>query len=93
MNFSEKEILAEIDSAFIGEPGPFFPGKKNQKDIHYNFFLDLEHGYCNTASSRIHLYADEENWAVVFEKGGYQNRAPSVEVELYYVGNCIEYIL
>ncbi|MEL6972088.1 MAG: hypothetical protein AAFO02_18115, partial [Bacteroidota bacterium] len=30
---------------------------------------------------------------VVFEKGGYQNRASSVEVELYYVGNCIEYIL
>jgi hypothetical protein len=50
--------------------------------------LDLEHGYCNTAGNRIHLYADYDRWAVVFEKCGYNNRGGSADIELNYVGNC-----
>src|SRR6185369_644924 len=61
------------------------------KDIKYNFFLDLEHGYCETAGNRIHLYADRSKWAVVFEKSGYFNRGYRAEIELNFVGNCIHY--
>lgn len=90
MNYSEKEILKELDLACIGIESTNFPkGKKG--DISYNFFLDLEHGYCNTAGNRIHLYADDSRWAVVLEKSGYQNRGDSVEIELNYIGNCIDY--
>lgn len=92
MNFDELEILEELDLSFFMTPGKFYPSE-NSNVIQYNFFLDLEHGYCETAGSRIHLYADSTRWAVVFEKSGYQNRGFSAEIELYYIGNCIEYTI
>lgn len=87
---TEYEILSELDLAFKGTPSGYYP-KGRPQDIKYNFFLDLEHGYCETAGNLIHLYADATRWAVVFEKSGYQNRGGSAEIELNYVGNCIEY--
>ncbi|MNK35253.1 hypothetical protein D3C87_537740 [compost metagenome] len=90
MKYSETEIFRLLDLAFIGEINEFYP-TGNSEDIKYNFFLDLEHGYCETAGSKIHLYADEQNWAIVFEKSGYFNRAERAEIELNYIGNCIEY--
>lgn len=88
--FTEKKILHELDLAFKGIPGEYFPEARPQ-DVRYNFFLDLEHGYCETAGNRIHLYADDARWAIVFEKSGYQKRGSSVEIELNYIGNCIQY--
>jgi hypothetical protein len=88
--FTEKEILHQLDLAFDGIPSEYYP-KGRPQDIKYNFFLDLEHGYCETAGNRIHLYADATRWAVVFEKSGYQNRSTSAQIELDYVGNCIDY--
>ncbi len=90
MAFDEKEILGELDLAFNGTPSKYFPAGQPE-DIKYNFFLDLEHGYCETAGNRIHLYADSTRWVIVFEKSGYQNRGTSAEIELDYVGNCIDY--
>jgi len=55
----------------------------------YNFFLDLEHGYFHTAGSRINLFADENRWAIVFEKSGFGNRSGRAEIELNYFGNCL----
>lgn len=90
MKFTETEILEQFDLAFNGTPNEFYPSAGN-RDIKYNFFLDLEHGYFQTAGSKIHLYSDAERWAVVFEKSGYQNRGGAAEIELDYVGNCIDY--
>jgi hypothetical protein len=90
MPYTEKEILEELNLAFSGLPGHYYPaGKPN--DIRYNFFLDLENGYCKTASSRIHLYANADQWAIVFEKAGYQKRGYCADIELIYIGNCISY--
>jgi len=55
----------------------------------FNFFLNLEHGYFYTAGSRINLYADENKWAIVFEKSGFGNRSGRAEIELNYYGNCL----
>jgi len=55
----------------------------------YEFFLDLEHGYFYTASSRINLFADENRWAIVFEKSAFGNRTGRAEIELNYFGNCL----
>jgi hypothetical protein len=88
--FTENEILEQLDLAFQGIPNQYYPSGRPQ-DIKYAFFLDLEHGYCETAGSRIHLYADSTRWAIVFEKSGYQNRGFLAEIELNYVGNCINY--
>jgi hypothetical protein len=90
MTFTETEILEQLDLAFNETPSKYYPAGRPQ-DIKYNFFLDLEHGYCETAGSRIHLYADSIRWVIVFEKNGYQNRGTSAEIELNYVGNCIDY--
>jgi hypothetical protein len=88
--FTEHEILEQLDLAFNGTPSEYYPAVRPQ-DIKYNFFLDLEHGYCEIAGSRIHLYADSERWVIVFEKSGYQNRRTSAEIDLSYIGNCIRY--
>ncbi|MBB3054589.1 DUF7003 family protein [Mucilaginibacter gotjawali] len=88
--YTEDDILKQLDLAFRGVPNDFYP-PGNSGDIKYNFMLDLEHGYCVTAGSRIHLYADKNRWAIVFEKSGYQNRAGDAEIELDYFGNCINY--
>lgn len=90
MSFSESEILEQLDLAFNGIPNNYYPVVRPQ-DIKYNIFLDLQHGYCSTAGNRIHLFADSTKWAIVFEKSGYHNRATSAEIELNYVGNCIDY--
>ncbi|OPC14398.1 hypothetical protein BAY01_08395 [Elizabethkingia miricola] len=90
MAFNEIEILEQLDLAFNGIPSKYYP-KGQPQDIKYNSFLDLEHGYCETAGNRIHLYADTTRWIIVFEKSGYQNRATSAEIELTYIGNCINY--
>ena len=90
MKFTETEILEQLDLAFNGIASEFYPTVRSQ-DIKYNFFLDLEHGYCETAGNKIHLYADAARWAIVFEKSGYQNRGNSAEIELDYIGNCIDY--
>ena len=90
LRYTEKEILEEIDLAFNEIPSLKFPNGK-EGDIKYNGLLDLEHGYFETANSRIHLFADNQNWAIVLEKSGYQNRSNSAEIELNYIGNCIEY--
>jgi ribosomal protein S15P/S13E len=90
MTYTVSDILTKLDLVFKGVHTDDYP-KGNKEDIKYNFFLDLEHGYCETAASRIHLYADKNRWAIVFEKSGYQNRGDRAEIELNYVGNCIDY--
>jgi len=92
IRFAEENVLEELDLAFLDKPGRYFPST-NESTIKYNFFLDLEHGYCESAGSRIHLYADSVNWAVVFEKSGYQNRGGYATIQLDYIGNCIDYII
>lgn len=90
MPYNENDILEQLDLAFNETPSKYYPTGRPE-DIKYNFFLDLEHGYFETAGNRIHLYADSTRWVVVFEKSGYQNRKTSAEIELNYVGNCIDY--
>jgi hypothetical protein len=90
MPFTEEEILKQLDLAFQGIPNEYYP-EGRPDDIKYNFPLDLEHGYCVTAGSKIHLYADKTRWAIVCEKSGYQNRGGDAEIELDYFGNCVSY--
>jgi hypothetical protein len=52
--------------------------------------MHLQHGYFYTANSRLTLYADENRWAIVFEKNGYANRVSCIELELNFFGNCLQ---
>ncbi|MFM2387567.1 MAG: hypothetical protein RL660_2324 [Bacteroidota bacterium] len=87
---NKENILKELDSVFK-EISDTYGGKESHSNIKYNFFLDLEHGYVETAGSKIHLFGDEKNWAIVFEKIGYHNRAFQIQSELNFIGNCINY--
>ncbi len=62
---------------------------EDYKQEKYHFFVDLEHPYFLTASSRLTLYADKNRWAIVFEKSGYANRGFRGEIEFAYFGNCL----
>lgn len=96
--FTEHDVLWQLDSAFsadhkiVDEQEAYKMMRENNSSraLHYTFFLDLEHGYCITAGSKIHLYADSTRWAIVFEKSGYENRAEAAQLELDYFGNCIK---
>lgn len=92
MPFTEEEILNQLDLAFKGIPNEYYP-IGNIDDIKYNFIFDLEHGYFETASSKIHLYADANRWAIICEKAGYRNREGVAVIELNYFGNCIDYTI
>lgn len=89
-NFSESSVLEELNIAYQGDISAYFPQGNNC--IKYNFFLNLEDGYFNTAGNKIHLFADSIRWAIVFEKNGYSNSSGMGEIELIYIGNCIQYI-
>lgn len=56
----------------------------------YHFFIDFEHPYFYPAGSRLTLYADENRWAIVFEKSGYSTGNNCGEIELAYFGNCLK---
>lgn len=76
MNYTKSDILKDFDSN---------GGMANP----YKFFLTLEDPYLNISSAKIHLFADENRWAVVFEKNGYHNRGMSIQKELHFFGNCL----
>lgn len=46
-------------------------------------FMELDHPYFHTANSRLSLFADQENWATVFERSAYSDGSWSLELELW----------
>jgi len=72
--FTQQDILHNLESPDLED---------------YHFFINLEHPYFFTASSRLTLFADKKRWAIVFEKSGYANRGFRGEIELSYFGNCL----
>jgi hypothetical protein len=72
---TRKSIVEYLDNCVIGNP--------------FCFFMDLGHGYFYTANSRLSLFGDGEDWAIVFEKSGYSNRGMRIELELNYFGSTL----
>lgn len=74
-NLTETTILNTLDSSIEGD---------------YNDFIDLGHGYFELANCRLTLFKDENKWAIVFEKIGYNARAGEpVQFVISYFGNCL----
>lgn len=72
---TEESILNTLDSSIIGD---------------YNDFIDLGHGYFELANCRLTLFKDKNEWAIVFEKFGYNARAGQpVQIQINYFGNCL----
>ena len=90
--YTKKDILDHFDPHLALTERHYFPAAAPHARA-WHFWLDLEHGYQVTAGCRIHLYADEDRWAVVAEMRSYANRGFRAELNLYYFGNCIDYPL
>lgn len=73
-SFTQKDILNDLEET-------------DQET--YHFFIDFEHPYFYPAGSRLTLYADENRWAIVFEKSGYSTGNSCGEIELEYFGNSL----
>lgn len=52
-------------------------------------FPDLSHSHFFTMDARLHVYRDEQRWAVVMETVGYNSRSQNVCNILYPFGNCL----
>lgn len=53
-------------------------------------FIDLAHPHVYTANSRLTLYANETQWAIVSEVSGFNQRAYRFYLTLTFLGNCLE---
>lgn len=89
--YDTKDIFKELDFSFRSTPSPHMKIVE-PNTILYNFFLDLEPGFDLVAGSYIHLYADRKNWAIVFENCLYNKNSLSANIELRYIGNCIDFV-
>lgn len=84
----KQDILSELNHVFNSRPGKYFPNSK-EGEMHDHFFPDLEDGYMYVAGSKIHLYALDRLWSVVFEINGYHTRQGESIASLFYFGNCL----
>ena len=74
-NLNKNQILSQLDSSIIGS---------------YNNFVCLEDGYFEIANSRLTIFKNLNEWAIVFEKFGDNPRSSKgVLIETYFFGNCL----
>jgi len=72
---TEKQILTHLD---------------NYKWGYYCQFIDLGHAYSFLIDSRLNVFrGDNDRWAIVAERLGYNPRAGSILLDIYYYGNCL----
>jgi hypothetical protein len=72
---SEESVLKHLDNSIVGD---------------YNDFIDLGHGYFELANCRLTLFKDKDDWAMVFEKFGYNARGGQpVQIQISFFGNCL----
>lgn len=72
---TEDKILAKLDDYKFG---------------YYCQFIDLGHVYSYLIDSRLNIFkSDNERWAIVAERLGYNPRGGGIMLDLYYFGNCL----
>jgi hypothetical protein len=55
----------------------------------YRWFVNLEHPYHFNATAGLHLYADADRWAMVFETVVFGDRAMRIELMVSSFANCL----
>jgi hypothetical protein len=61
----------------------------HSNDNYYCSFVSLGHPYSYLIDARLNLFRADEQWAIVVERLGYNPRGGSIELELFYYGNCL----
>lgn len=73
--YTINSILEDLDES----------GKK-----HYKVFPRYDNEFYNTCSNKIELYADSENWAIVFQELIYNISENCFQINIDYFGNCLK---
>lgn len=72
---TEEEILNTLD---------------NSNDGFYCSFVDLGHVYSYLIDTRLNVFrGDNDRWAIVIERLGYNPRAGAIILDINYYGNCL----
>ena len=72
---TEDQILAKLDDYKLGN---------------YCQFIDLGHVYSYLIDCRLNIFKGEnDNWAIVAERLGFNPRGGTIELDIYYFGNCL----
>jgi len=72
---SENEILRRLDDYKLG---------------YYCQFIDLGHVYSYLIDCRLNIFtSDNDSWAIVAERLGFNPRAGGIMLDIYYFGNCL----
>jgi len=85
--FTDKEILIQFDKIFKRVNEPYIINDQYYEDS----FIDLEDTRLKIHGNKIHLFSNDFYWAAVFELNGYSFSSGFPEINLIYIGNCIEY--
>lgn len=73
---TEQQILSKLDHFRFGP---------------YCQFINLGNTYCYLIDSRLNIFKGEQDeWAIVAERLGYNPRADSIILEICYFGNCLQ---
>ena len=71
-----KDILETLD--YIHKQGYYCP------------FIDLGHPYSYLIDCRLNVFrGEDERWAIVAERLGYNPRGGAILLEIFYFGNCL----
>jgi hypothetical protein len=71
----EKQILDTLD---------------HSTDETYNIFINLGDTYSYLIDSRLTIFTDDDDhWAIVGERLGYNPRASAIDLKIIYFGNCL----
>jgi len=76
--FTQSDILKDLEDLYGPNYRKVFPAYGGPE-----FHMKV-------SSNKIHLYADEYRWAIVFETIGYSTPAGNIDTELIYFGNCLQ---
>jgi hypothetical protein len=72
---SEEQVLLKLDNYKLG---------------YYCSFIDLGHVYSYLIDSRLNIFRSEDgHWAIAAERLGFNEKAGSILLDIYYFGNCL----
>lgn len=89
---SESEILSKMDSIFEYSLSNKSFSNSKPNEINYYLIPSFSDFYLLLAGTRIHLYANNTKWTIVFELNGYNLGDYTVSTFLYYIGDYIDIV-
>jgi hypothetical protein len=82
-------LLTFLTEYFMAIAAQILHALDHSNDSYYCSFISLGHPYSYLIDSRLNLFRADEQWAIAIERLGYNPRGGSIELEIFYYGNCL----